>query len=105
MSGSGPLPMLNERPGSRSESSTSTRFPRRAWMRAIVPASTDLPAPPLPTTAIFTRATLSGGGAPPPRERVDQRPLAFGRLAHARDLSAALQLDAGERAEQPASGE
>src|SRR3954447_21054915 len=67
--GSGPLPRLIDRPGRRSESSASTRRPCRASRRAVVPAITDLPAPPLPTTAILMGAepySVIGPGAGAP---------------------------------------
>jgi len=60
-----------------SVSSARTRRPRRASSRAMVPAITDLPAPPLPTTT--TRSGRSPGGqstsaTTPGRLRAGRRP-------------------------------
>src|SRR5919201_3096425 len=57
-SGGGAAPRLYASPGIVSESRASTRWPARASRRASVPATSDFPAPPLPTTARCSRLRL-----------------------------------------------
>src|SRR4051812_31098343 len=86
--------MLIDRPGSVSESSTSTRCPRRDSRRASVPVITDLPAPPLPTTAtripaavvVLTPTPPSGAARPRALARLQRDELGVAAEEHAEDL-------------------